>query len=142
MIFHVDLHTVHSCPPLAAALKPEIVINSPSKNSPQNKKKGWYVYNCLTVLSNIFLTRQNFSFPQASVRRESSVYGFMCLITGRTLYRPAFVSILFKPPSSSPAHLLLVPGAVGHVHITKAAGVLASSHHDTGTGRSIPGSHL
>lgn len=119
-----------------------ILINSLSQNSHQNKRKVWHVYNGLIALAGIFPTRQNLSFKRASVRTESSSYGFTCLIRGRTFYRAAFISILFKPPFSSPAHLLLVPGAVGHVHITVAACVAASSYHDTVTGESLPGSHF
>lgn len=142
MISHADLYTVHSTSASCCTEITGILINSLSQNSHQNKRKVWHVYNGLIALAGIFPSRQNLSFNQASVRTESSSYGFTCLITRRTFYRAAFISKLFKPSFSSPAHLLLVPGAVGHVHITVAMRVAAFSYHHTVTGKSLPGSHF
>lgn len=80
MIFHANIHTVRS----SSGWFPMIIgilINSISQNLYQQMKKVWNVYNCPTALSDIFLTRQTFSFNQASIRTESSTYGFTCLIT-------------------------------------------------------------
>lgn len=66
------------------------------------------------------------------MRTESSTYGFTRLLTGRIFYTPALVTVLLKPGFSSPAHILLVPGTIGHVRITVAA--LLSPHLHTVTG--------
>lgn len=63
-----------------------------------------------------FLAGKSFHFDEASTEAKSFTYNFTLLVTRRTFPRLASGCIHLKPLSST-THDVLVPGAVGYIHI-------------------------